>query len=89
MCHSSGLGWIWWRSLPKSARGHEHILVIGNYAIPYPEAIPLCTANVKNIAQEMFLLASWVGIPKEILTYQGTPFMSRVMVDLCCLLKIE
>uniref|UniRef100_A0A672MV43 Gypsy retrotransposon integrase-like protein 1 n=1 Tax=Sinocyclocheilus grahami TaxID=75366 RepID=A0A672MV43_SINGR len=75
--------------LPKSARGHEHILVILDYATRYPEAIPLRAANAKNIACELFLLASHVGIPKEILTDQGTPFMSRVMADLCHLLKVK
>ncbi|XP_058638128.1 uncharacterized protein LOC131544123 [Onychostoma macrolepis] len=75
--------------LPKSARGHEHILVIVDYATRYPEAIPLRKANAKTIAQELFLLFSWVGIPSEILTDQGTPFMSRLMADLCRLLRVK
>ncbi len=75
--------------LPKSARGHEHILVILDYATRYPEAIPLRKATAKNIAKELFLLASRVGIPKEVLTDQGTPFMSRVMADLCQLLQVK
>ncbi|KAL1250905.1 hypothetical protein QQF64_018701 [Cirrhinus molitorella] len=75
--------------LPKSARGHEHILVIIDYATRYPEAIPLRKATSKAIAQELFLLASRVGIPAEILTDQGTPFMSRLMAELCRLLKVK
>ncbi|KAL0173009.1 hypothetical protein M9458_033320, partial [Cirrhinus mrigala] len=75
--------------LPKSARGHEHILVIVDYATRYPEAVPLRKATARNIAQELFLLFSRVGIPNQILTDQGTPFMSRVMADLCRLLKIQ
>uniref|UniRef100_A0A8C1LU18 Gypsy retrotransposon integrase-like protein 1 n=1 Tax=Cyprinus carpio TaxID=7962 RepID=A0A8C1LU18_CYPCA len=75
--------------LPKSARGHEHILVIVDYATRYPEAIPLRKATAKNIAQELFLLSSRVGLPAEILTDQGTPFMSRIMADLCKLLKVR
>ncbi|KAI2645214.1 Retrovirus-related Pol polyprotein [Labeo rohita] len=75
--------------LPKSARGHEHILVIVDYATRYPEAVPLRKATAKNIAQELFLLASRVGIPTEILTDQGTPFMSRLMADLCRLLRVK
>ncbi len=75
--------------LPKSARGHEHILVIVDYATRYPEAIPLRKATAKAIAQELFLLSSRVGIPAEILTDQGTPFMSRLMADLCRLLKVK
>ncbi|KAL1267146.1 hypothetical protein QQF64_002821 [Cirrhinus molitorella] len=75
--------------LPKSARGHEHILVIVDYDTRYPEAIPLRKATAKNIAQELFLLSSRVGIPAEILTDQGTPFMSRLMAGLCRLLRVK
>ncbi len=75
--------------LPKSARGHEHILVIVDYATRYPEAVPLRKATAKSIARELFLLCSRVGIPAEILTDQGTPFMSRLMADLCTLLKVK
>ncbi|XP_067305997.1 uncharacterized protein [Pseudorasbora parva] len=75
--------------LPKSARGHEHILVIVDYATRYPEAVPLRKATAKSIAQELFLLASRVGLPSEILTDQGTPFMSRLMADLCRLLRVK
>ncbi len=75
--------------LPKYARGHEHILVIVDYATLYPEAVPLRKATAKAIAQELFLLSSRVGIPAEILTDQGTPFMSRLMADLCRLLKVK
>ncbi len=75
--------------LPKSARGHEHILVVVDYATRYPEAIPLRKATAKNIAHELFLLFSRVGIPTEILTDQGTPFMSRLMADLFQLLRVK
>ncbi|KAL0176575.1 hypothetical protein M9458_028905, partial [Cirrhinus mrigala] len=75
--------------LPKSARGHEHILVVVDYATRYPEAVPLRKATAKNIAQELFQLFSRVGIPTEILTDQGTPFMSRLMADLCRLLRVK
>ncbi|KAI2647465.1 Transposon Ty3-I Gag-Pol polyprotein [Labeo rohita] len=68
-------------SFPKSARGHEHILVIVDYATR--------KATAKNIAQELFLLCTRVCIPAEILTDQGTPFMSRLMADLCRLLRVK
>lgn len=45
-------------SLSKSAWGHEHVLVIMDYATRYPEAVPLWKATSKNIAQELVLLFS-------------------------------
>ncbi|KAL0149347.1 hypothetical protein M9458_055385 [Cirrhinus mrigala] len=75
--------------LPRSGRGHEHILVIVDYATRYPEAVPLRQATAKAIARELFLLFTRVGLPSEILTDQGTPFMSRLMADLCRLLKVK
>uniref|UniRef100_A0A674CNJ5 Gypsy retrotransposon integrase-like protein 1 n=1 Tax=Salmo trutta TaxID=8032 RepID=A0A674CNJ5_SALTR len=75
--------------LPKSARGHQYILVILDYATRYPEAIPLRTMASKNIAKELVLLFTRVGVPKEILTDQGTPFMSRLMADLCKLWQVK
>lgn len=75
--------------LPKSSRGHRYILVLLDYATRYPEAIPLRTATGKAVAKELFLLCSRVGIPEEILTDQGSCFMSNVMKAFCQLLKVK
>ncbi|XP_053473735.1 uncharacterized protein LOC128603132 [Ictalurus furcatus] len=75
--------------LPKSARGHEYILVIVDYATRYPEAVPLRKATSQNIARELVLLFSRVGITKDVLTDQGTPFVSKLMADLCRLLQVK
>ncbi|XP_068121096.1 uncharacterized protein [Hyperolius riggenbachi] len=75
--------------LVKSAKGHQYILVVLDYATRYPEAIPLRNTSAKTIARELFHMFARTGIPKEILTDQGTPFMSRVMKDLCKLLGIQ
>ncbi|KAL0174660.1 hypothetical protein M9458_030628 [Cirrhinus mrigala] len=58
--------------LPRSGRGHEHILVIVDYATRHQQSH-----------------RPRVGLPSEILTDQGTPFMSRLMADLCRLLKVK
>ena len=75
--------------LPKSARGHRYILVILDYATRFPEAIPLRAATAKAIAHELLMLFSRVGIAKEILTDQGTCFMSSVLSKLYQWLKIK
>ncbi|KAG6923654.1 hypothetical protein G0U57_019908, partial [Chelydra serpentina] len=69
--------------------GHRNILVILDYATRYPEAIPLRNPTSKAIARELLQVFARVGIPKEILTDQGTPFMSKLMKDLCTLLRIH
>lgn len=69
--------------LPKSTRGHEYILVIVNYTTRYPEAILLWKATSNNIAYELMALFSWISIPKDLLTDQGTLFMSKLILDLC------
>ena len=43
----------------------------------------------KGIARELFHLFSQVGLPHEILTDQGTEFMSCLMKELCALLQIK
>ncbi|MGH0122279.1 UNVERIFIED_CONTAM: hypothetical protein FKN15_040606, partial [Acipenser sinensis] len=75
--------------LSRSARGHEYVLVILDYATRYPEAIPLRNMASKTVAKELVQVFSRVGIPREILTDQGTPFINRLMQDLCATLRIK
>ncbi len=65
--------------LERSARGHRFALVLVDYAAQYPEAVALCNISVKSVADALFRIISRVGIPKEILTDQGTAFMSRTL----------
>ncbi|KAL1276099.1 hypothetical protein QQF64_035722 [Cirrhinus molitorella] len=60
-----------------------------NSSTHHREAVPLCKATTKAIAHMLFLLCSRVGIPAEILTDQGTLFMSLLMADLCRLLRVK
>ena len=75
--------------LPKTSRGHRYILVLVDYATRYPEALPLRAATAKAVARELMLLFSRVGIAKEVLTDQGSCFMSRVMKELLRLLQVK
>lgn len=69
--------------LLKSAQGHEYILVIMDYTTHYPEVVPFRKATSENNAQELVLLLFCVGLPKDLLTYQGTPFVSNLIADVC------
>ena len=75
--------------LPKTSRGHRYILVLVDYATRYPEALPLRAATAKAVARELMLLFSRVGIAREVLTDQGSCFMSRVLKELLRLLQVK
>ena len=75
--------------LNKSKRGHKYILVICDYATKYPEAMPLKTIDSETVANALIETFSRVGLPGEILSYQGSNFMSALMVQLCSFLKIN
>ncbi len=68
--------------LERSARGYRFALVLVDYATRYPEAVPLCSISAKSLAEALFRIISQVGIPKEILTDQGTAFMSHTLNEL-------
>ena len=56
-----------------------------DYATRYPEAVPL-----KKITTEALLdIYNRVGIPEEVLTNQGTQFMSECMQEVSRLLSIK
>ena len=75
--------------LNRSVRGHKYILVLCDYATKYPEAIPLKSIDSESIANVMVEVFSRLGIPKEIVTDQGSNFLSLLMNQLCKLLSIE
>ena len=60
-----------------------------DYAIRYQEALPLRAATAKVVAKELMILFSRVGIAREVLTDQGSCFMSRVMKELLSLLQVK
>lgn len=60
-----------------------------DYATHYPEAVPLKNIRTQTLAQELHLIFSRVGFPSEVLTDQGTNFMSQVMQDLWKMLRVR
>lgn len=64
--------------LPSSS-GNRFILVICDYATRYPEAFPLRSIKAKQVAKALGQLITRVGIPREIITDQGTNFMSTLL----------
>ncbi|KAL3875881.1 hypothetical protein ACJMK2_033790 [Sinanodonta woodiana] len=75
--------------LQRTKAGHEYILTIIDEATRYPEAIPLKDIEAKTVANALIGLFSRVGIPKVILTDQGTNFTSTLLKELYNMLNIK
>lgn len=60
-----------------------------DYATRYPEAIPLRLIDAEHIAEELVQIFTRVGIPEEILTDQGTNFMSTLLGEVYKLMKVK
>ena len=75
--------------LPRSRAGHRFILVICDYATRYPEAVPLRSIDAEHVAEELIKFFARVGIPKEILTDQGSNFVSQLLTEVYRLLHIH
>ena len=89
-----------WRALRKVSDGHcwtatpksnwtPYVLLVCAYATRYPEAIPMKTIDVEQVAEELVKLFSRVGIPKEILTDQGSNFTSQLLAEIYRLLHVH
>ena len=68
--------------LPRTTTGYKYILTTVDYATRYPEAIPMRSTNSKTIADALIQYFSRVGIPDEIVSDQGSKFMSKLMAQL-------
>lgn len=75
--------------LERSSAGHKYILVICDYATRYPEAFPLKKIKARQIVNCLIQLFSRVGIPKEIITDQGTNFTSSLLKEVYSMLGIQ
>ena len=75
--------------LVRSEKGNRFILVVCDYGTKYPEAIPLKTIDAEMVANALIDIFSRTGIPCEILSDQGSNFMSATIKHLCSLLHIK
>ena len=74
---------------PPSEAGHRYILTLFDYATRYPEAVPLKKITSEAVAEVLLDIYSRVGIPEEMLTDQGTEFMSVCTQKVSRLLSIK
>ncbi|XP_060073585.1 uncharacterized protein LOC132553365 [Ylistrum balloti] len=74
---------------PATDRGNRFILTIVDYATRYPEAVALKGIETERVAEALVDVYSRVGVPKEVLTDQGSQFTSSVMREVSRLLSIR
>ena len=68
--------------LPRTTTRYKYILTIVDYATRYPEAIPLRNTSSKTIADALVQYFCRVGIPEELVSDQGSNFISNLMAQL-------
>ena len=73
----------------RSKTGNRYMLVITDYATRYPDVFPLKSIKAKAVAFSLVQFFSRVGFPREILTDQGTNFMSTLLKQVYQLLGIK
>jgi len=71
------------------SRSRSILLLICDYDTRYPEAMLLCSIDAGTVAKQLIQLLARVGIPKEILSDQGTNFMLQLIRELYNLLQIQ
>ena len=75
--------------LPLSESNNRFVFVCVDYATKYPVAIPMKNQEAESVDNALISLFSRVGIPEELLTDQGSNFMSELMQEVYRLLKIS
>ena len=69
--------------LKRSKKGNKYILVLMDYATKWPEAFPLRNILTETVVEHLIEVTARLGVPSELLTDNGTNFISRVMQQFC------
>ncbi|GFO47788.1 Pol polyprotein [Plakobranchus ocellatus] len=60
-----------------------------DYATRFVEAVPLHKIDTESVAEALVDIYSRLGVPEEVLSDQGTQFISDCMKEVCRLLGIK
>ncbi|GFO36760.1 gypsy retrotransposon integrase-like protein 1 [Plakobranchus ocellatus] len=74
---------------PPSEAGHRFILTLVDNATRFAEAVPLHKIDTESVAEALVDMYIRLGIPEEMLSDQGTQFISDCMKEICPLLGIK
>ena len=74
---------------PVTNRGKRYILTVVDYATRYSEAVALEKIDTESIPEALMGIFSRVGFPREILSDNGTQFVSQVMREVTRLISVK
>ena len=74
---------------PVTDRGNRYILTMVDYATRYPEATALKSIEAETVVEALVTMFSRVGVPEEVLSDQGSQFLSGVMKEVSRLLSMK
>ena len=75
--------------LPRSTSGYKYILTMMDMYSKFPAAIPLKKVDNNTVIEAMMEVFSSYGLPKVLLTDQGSVFTSRLTKAMCVQFQIE
>ena len=75
--------------LPRTATGKQYVLVISDYATRYPEAYAMRNVSAPAVAEKLIDLFSHYRVPREILSDQGTNFMSKLLKEIYSVIGVK
>lgn len=75
--------------LPTSSDGNRFILTLQDDLTKFSQAFCIPSHDAETKADKLILFMSYFGIPKTILTDQGSEFMSNTMKEVAKLFKIK
>ena len=67
----------------RTRSGNKYVLVIMDYATKWPEAFPLCNITSETIIVCLIEVTSRLGVPKGVLSENGTNLVSTMMRQFC------
>ena len=75
--------------LKRTKKGNKYILVLMDYATKWPDAFPLGNIPTETIVECLVKVTAMLGVPQELLTDNGSNFMTKVMQWFCMLTGVK